>query len=518
MLFNSYGFILFFLPVVLAVYFALGQRCHQRIVLAWLVVSSLFFYGWWNPVYLLLLLPSILINYLLGREIGTEGRYAKRKYLLVLGVSFNLLLIGYFKYANFFVDSANELLATGWNLQTIVLPLAISFYTFQQVAYLIDAYKSRTHEKSLLNYSLFVTFFPQLIAGPIVHHAEMLPQFASRNVFRINHKRFAMGITIFLIGLFKKVVLADSVAIFATPVFAAADSGVQVTIFEAWGGVLAYTFQLYFDFSGYSDMAIGIALLFGIFLPINFDSPYKAVNIIDFWRRWHITLSRFLRDYLYFGLGGNRKGKSRRYANLMITMVLGGLWHGAGWTFVIWGVLHGSYLIVNHAWHGLRNIVGLDPSESTFGTNLVARAITFIAVVFSWAIFRSESLDGAVAMLSGMIGMNGSALDVRLSTHLSFLSDFVTFQGKHAGSFSLWGVPWIVGLAAVAMLLPNVQQIIGYTGVNQSGILDEATQSESHRSLIAWSPNFAWALIVLCMTFCSLHCMSRLSEFLYFQF
>ena len=331
---------------------------------------------------------------------------------------FNLALIGYFKYAGFFVSTVAALSGAEWRIEAIVLPLAISFFTFQQIAFLVDAYRHESSERNFLSYCLFVTFFPQLIAGPIVHHKQMLPQFARPGTFSFQPHLVSLGLTVFVLGLFKKVVLADSVAVYGTPVFAAADAGNTLTFFEAWGGALAYTFQLYFDFSGYSDMAIGLALIFGIRLPINFESPYKALSITDFWRRWHITLSTFLRDYLYIALGGNRRGPVRRYINLALTMLLGGLWHGAGWTFVVWGGLHGVYLVVNHAWH---RVVNPDWVTSRL-YRLAAWSITFLCVVIGWVFFRSESFSGAVAMLQAMAGFNGAALDVRLAGPLSILA------------------------------------------------------------------------------------------------
>ncbi len=313
MLFNSYEFIFLFLPITLLGFHLIGKHEHYRIAIAWLVGASLFFYGWWNPAYLGLILFSILFNYSIGVLLGNSpGNKLSKKTILTIGVSINLLVLGYYKYANFFVDTLNALNSTNIVLYEVILPLAISFFTFQQITYLVDSYRGQTKEYKFLHYCLFVTFFPQLIAGPIVHHKEMLPQFANNIVYKIRSKNLAIGITIFALGLFKKVVLADGVSVYSTPVFDAAESGVILTFFEAWAGALAYTFQLYFDFSGYSDMAIGIARMFGILLPLNFNSPYKSTSIIDFWRRWHITLSRFLRDYLYIPLGGNKKGKLRR--------------------------------------------------------------------------------------------------------------------------------------------------------------------------------------------------------------
>ena len=342
MLFNSYGFLFLFLPVTLIVFFALGQRQRsKKLAMAWLVVTSLFFYAWWNPAYLGIMLGSIIFNYTVGFVLSAEDSPLAKKLVLTYGIVVNLGLLGYYKYANFFVDSLNAVFGDVIFLETILLPLAISFFTFQQIAYLIDTYRGETRELNFLHYCLFVTFFPQLIAGPIVHHKEMLPQFDRDSLYSINIRRHAVGYSIFTLGLFKKVVLADGIAAYATPAFFAADSGIELTLFEAWTGALAYTLQLYFDFSGYSDMAIGLARMFGIRLPLNFNSPYKATNIVDFWRRWHMTLSRFMRDYIYIPLGGNRQGIiGGRNANLMTTMLLGGLWHGAGWNFLFWGGLH----------------------------------------------------------------------------------------------------------------------------------------------------------------------------------
>ena len=324
MLFNSYEFLFLFLPLSVAGFFLVGSRGHHRLAVAWLAGASLFFYGWWNPAYVWLILASIGVNYTLGLGLGSRPSQGGllRRFLLTLGITFNLGLLGYYKYSNFFVDTACSLMGGTSHLAAITLPLAISFFTFQQIAFLVDTYKGHARVYDLLHYCLFVTFFPQLIAGPIVHHREMMPQFMRRSFLRLNSEHVAIGLTLFCMGLFKKVVLADGVAAYATPIFHAAEQGVSLSFFDAWAGALAYTFQLYFDFSGYCDMALGIARVFGIRLPLNFNSPYKARNMIEFWRRWHMTLSRFLRDYLYIPLGGNRHGRVRRYVNLMLTMLL----------------------------------------------------------------------------------------------------------------------------------------------------------------------------------------------------
>ncbi len=344
-----------------------------------------------------LILISMLFNYVVGNSLSKSSEENKevlnksfsKKSILIFGIIANLSLLGYFKYADFFIENLNLIASLNVNLLNLVLPLAISFFTFQQIAYLVDSYRGETKEYDFLNYALFVTFFPQLIAGPIVHHKEMMPQFASKWNMVKNYKNIALGIFIFSIGLFKKVVIADTFAVWAIAGF---DNATNLNLIEAWVTSLSYTFQLYFDFSGYTDMAIGIALLFNIKLPINFDSPYKALNIQDFWRRWHITLSRFLRDYVYIPLGGNKKGSFRTYNNLLATFVIGGLWHGAGWTFVFWGFLHGMALVIHRAWSNL----GFKMNK------ILAWFITFNFVNIAWIFFRAKEWEDAIKVLKGM--------------------------------------------------------------------------------------------------------------------
>ena len=384
MLFNSYQFIFGFLPAVCISYFVVARFWGIRAGVLVLVVGSLFFYGWWNERYLWILLLSIGCN--AGFAVALiRGEPKQRLWILLVGLGFNLLLLGYFKYAAFVAQNVSALLGVDWHIAQQPLPLGISFFTFQKIAFLVDAYLGGVVSFDLLHYSLFVTFFPQLIAGPIVRHNEIMPQFETLPR-RPRASDFAIGGSIFAIGLFKKVCLADLSAMWVNPVFSAAASGAPIGFVEAWVAALAYSFQLYFDFSGYSDMAIGLARLFGIVLPINFYSPYKSVNIIDFWRRWHITLSRFLRDFLYIPLGGNRHGVARRYLNLAVTMLLGGLWHGAGWTFVLWGAFHGLMLAANHAWHFLRRRLGLPPGHGPRALRLPACILTFVAVTSAWVL------------------------------------------------------------------------------------------------------------------------------------
>ncbi|HBB32404.1 MAG TPA: membrane-bound O-acyltransferase family protein [Cyanobacteria bacterium UBA8803] len=491
MLFNSYPFIFVFLPVTLIVFFGLTKFRLTTAATAWLLIVSLVFYGYWNIFYLPLMLMSIAFNYLIGRAIETSKLGSpKAKSLLWLGIGVNLILLGYYKYANFFITSFDAIANTDWTIPPIILPIGISFYTFTQTAYLVDAYRGETKKQNLLTYALFVTFFPHLIAGPILHHKEMIPQFHRLRNFVFSHKNIARGLVLFGLGLAKKVLIADNISPWVAPVFNNADS---VSFIEAWVGALSYTFQLYFDFSGYCDMAIGLGWMINIDLPINFDSPYKARSISEFWRRWHITLSNFLRDYLYIPLGGNRKGEIRRYANLLITMLLGGLWHGAGWTYVAWGGLHGLYLCINHGWRK----AGLSLPK------LLAWAVTFLAVVVGWVLFRSHTFSEAMELLKAMVGMKGIVLPGEPQGKLSVLTQLglqlkswkdLVYLPEVNGSKAL-SIVVLVALMLCSTLLPNTQQI-----------------------LQRFKPNWWWALGVGVLTSFCLLSLNRISEFLYFQF
>jgi alginate O-acetyltransferase complex protein AlgI len=493
MLFNSYEFLLGFLPVVLVVFFFLRRDQAVVAAMGFLTASSLFFYGWWNPVYVVLLAGSVVFNFVVGR-----GLLARRtRALLVLGIVGDLLVLGIFKYAGFFASNLNRLPEVALPVPQIVLPLGISFFTFTQIAYLVDVYRGQAREYRFLNYALFVTFFPHLLAGPVLHHAEVMPQFAERRTFRLSSENLAVGLTIFAIGLFKKVILADGVAEFAAPAFDAARNGATLTFLAAWGGALSYTFQLYFDFSGYSDMAIGLARLFGIVFPANFNSPYKAASIIDFWRRWHMTLSRFLRDYLYIPLGGGRRGPLRRHVNLMITMLLGGLWHGAGWTFVIWGGLHGLYLVANHGWRSVSSRwLGFVRIPSGLA-HWLGRLLTFLAVVIAWVFFRADSLPAALAMLQGMAGLNGIT---RADPYYLGLPE----------------VRWLALMFLIAWGLPNVQQIFHRYRPALETYPGEV--SPPYWARLTWRPATAWAFATALLLVTAVINLTRVSEFLYYQF
>lgn len=478
MLFNSYLFMFAFLPVALAGYFALGRSSNLAPVV-WLALASLAFYAFSNWQFVLLLLGSIAFNYgvgylLIERKLHAGLRFA----VLTVGVAGDLLLLGIFKYAGFVALNLNAVFATGF-VVNILLPVGISFYTFTQIAFLVDAYRGNVARYALPHYALFVTYFPHLIAGPILHHRDMIPQFERAEAKRPDPHLILCGLIIFAIGLFKKTCLADGIQ----PLVAVAFGPNTPTFDQAWIGALAYTFQLYFDFSGYSDMAIGISLMFGIFLPLNFNSPYKATSIIDFWRRWHMTLSQFLRDYLYIPLGGNRHGALLRYVNLGITMLLGGLWHGAAWTFVVWGALHGAYLCVNHAWNNFGPKVA---PRFAWLANLAGLVLTFLAVVVAWVFFRADSLTSALSVLSKMADPGNIAF----------------------GRLEIAQTVFILIYAGIAWLGPNTQQIMDYDHKNRT--VGEGLSAWRLRPLLIYASAAVLAFGILGI--------QQHSEFIYFRF
>jgi D-alanyl-lipoteichoic acid acyltransferase DltB (MBOAT superfamily) len=500
MLFSSYTFLFQFLPATLLA-FAAARRHSARAGILVLAVASLFFYGAWRPAYLLVLIASIATNFSLGLLMEDPVR---RRAVGTFGVALNLVVLCYYKYTGFILDAVGTLSGTPLPFTDIVLPLGISFFTFQQIAYLVDVMRGAKVERDVVSYTLFVTFFPHLIAGPLVHHAEMIPQFKRSRTGR-SAVLAARGLAIFAAGLFKKVVIADNLAQFASPVFAHLDAGGSVAPSWAWLATLAYTQQIYFDFSGYSDMAVGLALLFGIRLPINFRSPYQAASIIEFWRHWHITLSRFLRDYLYIPLGGNRLGKQRRYANLMVTMLLGGLWHGAGWNFLIWGGLHGLYLGINHLWSDWRDGNKRPAASGPAGKGL-SWAITLFAVVIAWVFFRAKTLAGAGAMLAGLSGFAGAGTAYE-SPGILRMMDLPVLVGQER--LLLIGAGAVAMAFAVALLLPNVSQIFRY---------HEYRRPPERSTLVRWQPNATWAVFTALALASSLFGMWQRLEFLYFQF
>ncbi|MBU2701197.1 alginate O-acetyltransferase complex protein AlgI [Sporomusaceae bacterium BoRhaA] len=479
MLFNSYEFIFVFLPIALLVYFMLAKFKLTKLATVSLVIASLVFYSYWDIRYLPLILGSIAFNYTIGSFIEKT----RNKHLLAFAILANLFLLGYFKYAAFFMQSFNDILGTSLFIPKITLPLGISFFTFTQIAYLVDAYRGETQKYSLLTYSLFVTVFPHLIAGPILYHKDMIPQFSKLKNFVFSQKNMALGISMFSMGLFKKVIIADQLAPWVNVVFNNAD---KVSFIEAWTGAIGYTLQLYFDFSGYSEMAIGLGLMFNLSLPINFNSPYKATSIIDFWRRWHITLSAFLKNYLYIPLGGNRNGEINRIRNLLLTMLLGGLWHGAGWTFVIWGGLHGCYLVINHLW--IRAGYSLP--------KLLAWLFTFISVVIAWVFFRSSTVSNALQITATMLGAQGVTFPFKYEIKLTILKNF----GVHFAN-----LPYLVSGSMEIVIIAVI-------------LIFAITIEDSQRVLRNFKPSIAWLILISTFCLAALTKLNNVSEFLYFQF
>lgn len=534
MLFNSYEFLLGFLPAAIAGFY-LAARRDRRAARIWLVLASLFFYAWWNATYLALLVGSILVNFRVGRTLGDRsGDPANRNVaLLTLGIVANVALLGYFKYATFAVENANRLFGTDYGIDAIVLPLAISFFTFQQIGYLVDSYRGGTQRYGFFDYAAFVTFFPQLIAGPIVRHGELLPQLTSERFARFDREAFALGLTVFSFGLFQKAVLADGVAQYATPVFDAAAAGTTLTIAEAWFGATAYTLQLYFDFAGYSTMAVGLGLLFGLRLPQNFYSPYRATSIIEFWRRWHISLTRFITAYIFtpiamplqrycvkHGFGGLAAFVLTLAMPMMITFLVSGLWHGAGWTFVMFGGLHGAYLVVNHAWRRLRR-GGRSGSSQAWWREAIARIATFLAVMISFVYFRAADIETAHSVLRSMIGSNGLSLPDYLATTSAggwLASHGATFRGLfvHGLADFRGGFVWLVLVGLVAWLGPNIHEL---TVAHAPALKTYPGKIVSWGGArCQWRLSPSWGIAVGLLLALSILGLGRASEFLYFQF
>ncbi|ONG58942.1 alginate O-acetyltransferase [Pseudoroseomonas deserti] len=537
MLFNSAGFILGFLPVVLLGFVLLAGGGHRRFAGLWLTAASLVFYGWWNPIYVPLLLASMTANFWLG---GLLRRHPTRA-LLIAGIAANVLLLAYFKYTGFLVQVADQVTGAGWSAPQIILPLAISFYTFQQIAYLSDAHDGAVGEHNFSNYCLFITFFPHLIAGPITHHKEMLEQFEDPDGFRPRIDTMAVGATLFLMGLFKKVVLADPMGAEAAPVFAAAADGASLAMLDAWTGALSYTLQLYFDFSGYSDMAIGLGLLFGISLPANFDSPYKAQNIIQYWSRWHMTLTRFLTTYIYTPLvlratrarvaAGKplpRRGKMTPGAFLHLvawptiaTLMISGVWHGAGWQFVAFGALHAFYLVVAHGWRAFKASRGMPLDSSNPLKHGVAVLTTFVCVVIGAVFFRSADLTSALTLLAGMAGLHGFEFPPVLA-ELPGLASVIAALGVNVAQpdfFRPTTALQIAVLLAFCWTLPNSQQ---WLRAARTALGWKPWSSWMERSMpwLSWRPNAAVGVAVGVVGFYALaRALSAApTEFLYFQF
>lgn len=468
MLFNSVPFLAYFLPVVVVVALLLGRAGQKEACKVWLLLASAFFYGYWAWPYLFLLFGTIIVNFFAGKLLSRpEGEQGRRRAIMIASVAFNLGLLFVFKYFNFFIENIDFLFGFDIQVFKVILPLGISFFTFQQIAFLVDAYQRKLDgEYSFVDYALFISFFPQLIAGPIVHHKDLVPQFQSERFARPTSEMFASGVAIIIIGLFKKAVLADSISPAVNILFGDAAAGAHLTLMEAWLATLGFAGQIYFDFSGYSDIAIGLAFLFGLRMPENFKAPYRASSIVDFWRRWHITLSDFLRDYLYIPLGGNRRGRVRRYINLMITMLLGGLWHGAAWTFVIWGGLHGAYLTVNHMFNSLVKGSAFEAGLSGLPARLFGWALTFFAVCVAWIYFRAENLEAANNVVLGFLGFNGVNIPPGINVFLGLPAKFAT-ETPAASSLFTDGSQWRTLVEAICFTLLGL--IVAFSQTKERG-------------------------------------------------
>lgn len=453
MLFNSYIFILLFLPLALAGYYGLNSRKLYRVSNMFLIGMSLWFYGYFNKKYLLIICGSILLNFLISRGMEYFGeRPRSKKIILFLGIFANLAVIFYFKYFDFFIENVNAVFGKSFELRHIVLPLGISFFTFQQISYLVDSYKGETKGYSFDEYALFVTFFPQLVAGPIVLHSELIPQFQNRDNRRVIPENFATGMYIFALGLFKKVILADTFGKAVSWGFG--DIG-TLSSMEALIVSLSYTFQLYFDFSGYCDMAVGIGHMFNVALPQNFHSPYKAASIPEFWGRWHMSLTRFLRTYIYIPLGGNRRGKLRTYGNIMAVYLASGIWHGANWTFVLWGLLHGLLNCLNRMFRKTWGKLGV----------ITQWGVTFMLVNMLWILFRAPKVSSAVLFLKKMCCLSDFSIRQELYgcfqiDELMFLErlPILRYLPRRITGFDLW--LFLLGAFFIVLNCRNSREIV----------------------------------------------------------
>ncbi len=537
MLFNSAIFIEAFLPIVFAGFFLLARFTNRAATMVWLTLASLVFYGWWQPSYVPLLVGSVIVNFLIGRRLTAKPQ----RVLLFLGIAVNVSLLAYFKYTGFGVEAFNEIFGTQSVIPQIALPLGISFFTFQQIAYLIDSHDGMVVDNNFWQYSLFVTFFPHLISGPITHNREIVTQLRDPEQFKPKWDSVAVGATLFFVGLFKKVMIADTFAKWANPVFDQATTGVGVSFIESWGGALSYAMQLYFDFSAYSEMAIGLGLLFGIALPINFNSPYKARNIIDFWSRWHITLTRFLTAYVYNPIVvGISRSRARRNLPLpkrgkmgpgtflvivavptLFTMFISGLWHGAGWQFIIFGVLHGFYLIVAHAWRQWK--ARRDPSANSENPAGIAASVllTFLCVVVAQVFFRAADVSSALNILSGMIGFNGFTVPLQFKDHaaISALVEGLGWRFDRVSNFDSKEAVWVIGALAAVWTLPNtLEWLRDYrTAVN---FTPQPNWLQQRFPAFVWRPSAANGLVLgaIFMVTGLIAISAAPSEFIYFKF
>jgi len=488
MVFNSFEYIFIFLPVAWGVYFVFNRYLGATVARVALILFSLFFYSYWNPLYLPLLIISVVINYGIGFSlqggIAADAGGMRRKIMLLLGLLFNIGLLGYYKYSDFLIVNINAAAGSNIDLLNLLLPLGISFFTFMQISFLVDSYRGNIKETGILPYVQYVTFFPYIVSGPISRYNEIAPQFADKEKWTLNHQNISAGILLFALGLFKKTFIADTLALWANQGF---DTSATLKFFEAWLTSLSYTFQLYFDFSGYTDMALGTALFFNVRLPVNFDSPYRSLSIQDFWRRWHISLSRFLRDYIYIPLGGNRAGEFRTSLNVFITFLVGGIWHGAGWTFILWGMAHGLGLIVQRLWR--RTGIRINRYVSWF--------ITFNFVNAAWVLFRAKDLAGALKVYKGMLGLNGVMISASLGK-ISFLKSLSFEFGEWPAAISkniTYVMYYIAAAAVIAIFWKNSNELSA-----------------------KYEPGWRWLVFIAIILGIGLIHVTRISNFVYANF
>lgn len=503
MLFNSYIFLVVYLPITVVVYFYLA-RYHNPLSTVWLILMSFLFYATWNPHDILLILSSIAFNYVIVSFINRLDEASRfRLIILIIGITINLIPLLFFKYYYFIISNLSILFKFDFISNSQNLPLGISFFTFIQIAMLVDVYRSTATKLKILPYALFVTYFPHLLAGPIVHHNQLIPQIEDITRRRINWTNVAMGLSLFVLGLTKKVVLGDEFAIYSNDYFDNTNKINNTNLITTWLGVLSFTFQIYFDFSGYSDMAIGISLIFNIILPYNFNSPYKSKDLINFWRNWHITLSNFLKDYLYIPLGGNKKGHLQKYKNLFITMVLGGLWHGANWTFLFWGMLHGIGLIINHMIKQLLGFLNLNNLRAGWLPlfHLQTTILTFVWVMTAWVFFRANNLSDAIAIIENMYGFN-PAIET-ISSEDSSITIFQTLNNYYQmRNISFRRMTAFIILASVIIwFAPNAQSIMFNRNIG-----------------IRWSASLIPLTLTIILLAYSFIKLNNTSQFIYFQF
>jgi alginate O-acetyltransferase complex protein AlgI len=518
MAFNSFQFLFVFLPISLVVFLILRHQFCGKVSLWWLAFVSIVFYSWSHPQFLFILSGSILVNYGIARWMISRQGVSKRV-LLGTGIAINIGVLCAYKYYAFLFNTIVWLTGAGDTVGQSLLPLGISFITFQQIIFLVDRYKTDDKTSPFMDYIGYVTFFPHLLSGPIVRYNELVPQFKLRDkMASIDMQNLAVGLSIFAMGLAKKTLIADKLSVISNVIFVGASNG-PIDFTSGWIAALSFTFQLYFDFSGYSDMAIGVARMFGIILPVNFLSPYKADSVVDFWRRWHITLSRFLRDYIYIPLGGNRKGTVRQYYNLLITMLLGGLWHGAGWTFVFWGFLHGAYLCVNHLWFGLQKRLGYSPTAGGSLRRLLSWSFTFLAVVVAWVFFKADSFATAINILSGMFGTHGISIPSSMihALHLegySFISILLPIKG---GTF--FTVALICLCFVIVLFGRNVVDIFApFKPVFEDA--EKLSKDASCKKWWQWKPVLVWMIVTALLLYFSIVEIlgQKSSDFIYFNF